>query len=176
MYKFFKKRSVHIMRNFLVLVLSVVLGLSCALTIGCQKKPGEEQNKAAEKAAEVKNTADEKAAEIKNTADEEAAEIKNTADEKAAEVNAKADEKAAEVKNTADEKAAEVNAKVAGWDSCEGCHRDSGKPAPSKTELLKRFKTERELIAAAKASKDPMMNNFKKDDLLKAAAKDLGLK
>jgi hypothetical protein len=143
MYKFFKNRSVHIMRNFLVLVLSLALGLSCALTMGCQKKPGEEQNKAAERAAEVKNTAD----------------------EKAAEANAKAVEKAAE-----------VNAKVAGWDSCKGCHTESGKPASSKVELLKRFKTEKELIAAAKASKNPMMNKFKKDDLLKAAAKDLGLK
>ena len=153
------------MRNFLVLVLSLALGLSFALTIGCQKKPGEEQNKAAEKAAEVKNTADEKAAEVKNTADEKATEAKNRADEKAAEVNAKADEKAAE-----------VNAKVAGWDSCKGCHTDSGKPAPSKADLLKKFKTEKELIAAAKASRNPMMNKFKKDDLLKAAAKDLGLK
>ena len=119
------------MRNFLVLVLSLALGLSFALTIGCQKKPGEEQNKAAEKAAEVKNTAD--------------------------------------------EKAAEVNAKVTGWDSCKGCHTDSGKPALSKADLLKKFKTEKELIAAAKRSKHPMMNNFKKDDLLRRAAKDLGL-
>jgi len=142
------------MRNFLVLVLSLALGLSFALTIGCQKKPGEEQNKAAEKAAEVKNKADEKATEVKDRADE-----------KAAEVNAKAVEKAAE-----------VNAKVAGWDSCKGCHTDSGKPAPSKADLLKRFKTEKELIAAAKASKNAMMNKFKKDDLLQAAAKDLGLK
>lgn len=85
-------------------------------------------------------------------------------------------EKATEVKNRADEKATEVNAKVAGWDSCKGCHTDSGKPALSKADLLKKFKTEKELIAAAKASKDPMMNKFKKDDLLKAAAKDLGLK
>ena len=152
------------MRKLLVLVLSLALGLSFALTIGCQKKPGEEQNKAAEKAAEVKNTADEKAAEVKNTADEKATAVKDRADEKAAEVNAKADEKAAE-----------VNAN-AGWDSCKGCHTDEGKPAPSKTDLLKKFKTEKEFIAAAKKSKNPMMNNFKKDDLLKPAAKDLGLK
>jgi hypothetical protein len=65
---------------------------------------------------------------------------------------------------------------AAGWDSCKGCHTDAGKPAPSKADLLKKFKTEKELIAAAKASKNPMMNNFKKDDMLKAAAKDLGLK
>src|ERR1700690_4295485 len=109
MYKFIKKRSVHIMRKFLVLVLSLALGLSFALTIGCQKKPGEEQNKANEKAAEVKDKADEKATEVKD----------------------RADEKAAEVKDRADEKAAEVNVKVAGWDACKGCHTDSGKPAPS---------------------------------------------
>jgi Skp family chaperone for outer membrane proteins len=66
--------------------------------------------------------------------------------------------------------------KAAGWDKCKGCHTDAGKPAPSKADLLKKFKTEKELIAAAKKSKNPMMSNFKKDDLLKAAAKDLGLK
>ena len=65
---------------------------------------------------------------------------------------------------------------AAGWDTCKGCHTDAGKPAPSKADLLKKFKTEKELAAAAKASKNPMMNNFKKDDVLKAAAKDLGLK
>ena len=131
------------MRKLLFLVLSLTLGLSLVLTIGCQKKPGEEQNKAVEKPAEVKDKAD----------------------EKATEVNAKAGEKASE-----------VNAKVTGWDSCKGCHTDAGKPAPSKADLLKKFKTEKELITAAKRSKNPMMSNMKKDDLLKAAAKDLGLK
>lgn len=164
------------MRNFLVLVLSLALGLSFALTIGCQKKPGEEQNKAAEKAAEVKNTANEKATEIKDRADEKATEVKDRAGEKAAEVKNTADEKAAKIDAKADEKAAEVKTKAAGWDKCKGCHTDSGKPAPSKADLLKKFKTEKELIAAAKASKNPMMSNFKKDDLLKPAAKDLGLK
>ena len=67
-------------------------------------------------------------------------------------------------------------ASATGWDTCKGCHTDAGKPAPSKADLLKKFKTEKELIAAAKAAKNPMMNNFKKDDVLKAAAKDLGLK
>ena len=165
MYKLIKERGVHIMRKFLVLVLSLALALSLALTMGCQKKPGEEQNKAAEKATEVKNTADEKAAEVKNTADEKATEVKDRAAEKAAETKEKAAEKADEMKE-----------KSAGWDSCKGCHTDSGKPAPSKADLLKKFKTEKELIAAAKRSKDPMMNNLKKDDMLKAAAKDLGLK
>jgi len=163
------------MRKLLVLVLSLVLGLSFALTIGCQKKPGEEQNKADEKAAEVKNTADEKAAELKNTADEKATEVKNTADEKATAVQDRADEKAAEVNAKAAEKAAEVNAD-AGWASCKGCHTDEGKPAPSKAELLKRFNTKKEFIAAAKRSKNPMMSKFKKHDMLRQAAEDLGLK
>ena len=65
---------------------------------------------------------------------------------------------------------------AAGWDSCKGCHTDSGKPAPSKADLLKKYKTAADLVKAAKASKNPMMNNFKKDDVLKEAAKDLGLK
>jgi len=141
------------MKKAMVLILSLALGFSLALNMGCQKKPGEEQNKAAEKAAAVRNTADEKAAEVRN----------------------RANEKATEVRNTTDEKAAEVNAEVAGWDSCKGCHTDDGKPAPSKATLLMKFKTEKELIAAAKRSKHPMMNNFKKDDLLRRAAKDLGL-
>lgn len=65
---------------------------------------------------------------------------------------------------------------MAGWDKCKGCHTDSGKPAPSKETLLKKFKTSGELIKAARASKNPMMNSFKNDEILKAAAKDLGLK
>lgn len=65
---------------------------------------------------------------------------------------------------------------AAGWDTCKGCHTDAGKPAPSKADLVKKYKTKKELIAAAKAVKNPMMGSYQKDDLLKAAAKDLGLK
>lgn len=67
-------------------------------------------------------------------------------------------------------------AAAAGWDKCKGCHTDAGKPGPSKATLTAKFKTADEFIKAAKESKNPMMNNFKKDDDLKAAAKDLGLK
>jgi hypothetical protein len=148
------KKGGYVSRKLLTLVLCLLLALSLVLTVGCQKKPGEEQNKAAEKAAEVKDKATEKA-----TA------VQNRADEKAAEINAKATEKAAEVK-----------AKVAGWDTCKGCHKDGDKPGPSKATLLKKFKTADEFINAAKASKNSMMNSFKKDDQLKAAATDLGLK
>jgi hypothetical protein len=148
------KKGGYVSRKLLTFVLCLLLALSLVLTVGCQKKPGEEQNKAAEKAAEVKDKATEKATEVQNRADE-----------KAAEINAKATEKAAEVK-----------AKVAGWDACKGCHKDGDKPGPSKATLLKKFKTADEFIKAAKASKNSMMNSFKKDDQLKAAATDLGLK
>ena len=137
------KKGGYVSRKLLTLVLCLLLALSLVLTVGCQKKPGEEQNKAAEKAAEVKD---------------------------------KATEKATEVKDKATEKAAEVKAKVAGWDTCKGCHKDGDKPGPSKATLLKKFKTADEFIKAAKASKNSMMNSFKKDDQLKAAAMDLGLK
>jgi hypothetical protein len=137
------KKGGYVSRKLLTLVLCLLLALSLVLTVGCQKKPGEEQNKAAEKAAEVKD---------------------------------KATEKATEVKDKATEKAAEVKAKVAGWDACKGCHKDGDKPGPSKATLLKKFKTADEFIKAAKASKNSMMNSFKKDDQLKAAATDLGLK
>jgi hypothetical protein len=148
------KKGVYVSRKLLTLVLCLLLALSLVLTVGCQKKPGEEQNKAAEKAAEVKDKAAEKATEVKD----------------------KATEKATEVQNRADEKAAEVKAKVAGWDACKGCHKDGDKPGPSKATLLKKFKTADEFIKAAKASKNSMMNSFKKDDQLKTAAADLGLK
>ncbi len=159
------KKSVYMRRRLWTVVLCLLLTFSLVLTIGCQKKPGEEQNKAAEKATEVKDKAAEKATEVKDKATEKATEVKDRADEKAAEVKAKADEKVSEVK-----------AKVTGWDSCKGCHKDGDKPGPSKATLLKKFKTADDFIKAAKESKNTMMNNFKKDDLLKAAAKDLGLK
>lgn len=134
------------MRKLFVSVLSLALALSLAVTMGCEKSQ--------EKAGEMKEKAAEKAGELKE----------------------KVAEKAGEMKEKAAEKVGEINEKGAGWNVCKGCHTDAGKPAPSKADLLKKFKTEKELIAAAKKSKDPMMNNFKKDDLLKAAAKDLGLK
>lgn len=65
---------------------------------------------------------------------------------------------------------------AAGWDSCKGCHKDGDKPGPSKDTLLMKFKTADDFIKAAKESKSPMMNSFKKDDQLKSAAMDLGLK
>ena len=126
------KKSGCFRRRLWTMFLCLLLAFSLVLTIGCQNKPGKEQNKAAEKAAEVKDKAVEKASEVK--------------------------------------------AKVTGWDSCKGCHKDGDKPGPSKATLLKKFKTAADFIKAAKESKNSMMNNFKKDGQLKAAATDLGLK
>jgi len=170
------KKGVYVGRRFWTVVLCLLLALSLVLTMGCQKKPGEEQNKAIEKVAEVKEKAVETAIEVKDKAVEKTTEIKDKAVEKAGEVKAKAVEKTSEVKAKATEMASEVKAKVAGWDSCKGCHRDGDKPASSKATLLKKFKTADDFIKAAKESNNPMMNNFKKDDQLKAATKDLGLK
>lgn len=151
------KGGICVMRRLLLLVLSTGLALSLALTMGCQK--------AKEKAEEVKEQATEKAGEMKEKVTEKAGELKEKAAEKADEMKEKAAGKVEEMKESA-----------GGWNTCKGCHTDAGKPAPSKATLLKKFKTEKELIAAAKATKNPMMNNFKKDDLLEAAAKDLGLR
>lgn len=65
---------------------------------------------------------------------------------------------------------------AAGWDACKGCHTDAGKPAPSKSDLTTKFKTADAFVKGAQASKSPMMNNYKKDDQLKAVAKELKLK
>lgn len=139
------------MRRFLILVLSLAATLSLALTTGCEK--------AKEKAVEMKDKAAEKAEDIKGKAAEKAGEMKDKALDKVV------------------EKAEEMKEKAGGWNSCKGCHTDSGKPAPSKADLLRKFKTEKELISAAKAEKNPMMSDIKGNDaLLKAAAKDLGLK
>lgn len=64
----------------------------------------------------------------------------------------------------------------AGWDSCKGCHTDSGKPGPSKASMLKKFKSADELVKAAMASTNPMMQGMKNETVLKAAAKEMGFK
>jgi hypothetical protein len=64
----------------------------------------------------------------------------------------------------------------ASWDTCKGCHTDSGKPGPSKAALLKKFKTSDDLVQAAMASTNPMMQSMKNETVLRAAAKDMGLK
>ncbi|MCI0469922.1 MAG: hypothetical protein L0Y62_07680 [Nitrospirae bacterium] len=65
---------------------------------------------------------------------------------------------------------------MASWDKCKGCHTDTNKPAPSKAAMLKKFKKAADFIKAAKDNKNPMMNAFKADADLSAAAKEIGLK
>ncbi len=69
-----------------------------------------------------------------------------------------------------------VSFSYASWDTCKGCHTDSGKPGPSKAAMLKKFKTSEDLVKAAMASTNPMMQSMKNETILKAAAKDMGLK
>ena len=59
-----------------------------------------------------------------------------------------------------------------GYQVCVPCH--NGRTAP---DLKGLFSSSDELIRTAKSVKDPMMRNIQQnDELLKAAAKDLGLK
>jgi hypothetical protein len=60
------------------------------------------------------------------------------------------------------------------WDKCKVCH--NGNMAPDEKTLKEKYKTADELIKAAKASQSSMMKNYKDDEQLKEAAKDLGLK
>ncbi|HMK56598.1 MAG TPA: hypothetical protein VK448_08190 [Dissulfurispiraceae bacterium] len=59
-----------------------------------------------------------------------------------------------------------------GYQACAPCH--NGHTAP---DLKGRFSSADELIRTAKSVKNPMMSNVQQNDaLLRAAAKDLGLK
>jgi len=60
------------------------------------------------------------------------------------------------------------------WDKCKVCH--NGNMAPDEKTLKEKYKTADELNKAAKASLSSMMKNYKGDEELKEAAKDLGLK
>jgi hypothetical protein len=60
------------------------------------------------------------------------------------------------------------------WDKCKVCH--NGNMAPEEKTLKEKYKTADELIKAAKESLSPMMKNYKGDEELKEAAKDLGFK
>jgi hypothetical protein len=62
-----------------------------------------------------------------------------------------------------------------GWDQCKGCH--NGNLAPDAKELKDKYTTAEKLVAAAKRSEDSLMESIKKNEnLLKEAAKDIGLK
>jgi len=59
-----------------------------------------------------------------------------------------------------------------GYQTCVPCH--NGRTAP---DLKGLFSSADELVRVAKSVKDPMMRNIQQNDaLLRAAAKDLGLK
>jgi cytochrome c553 len=61
------------------------------------------------------------------------------------------------------------------WNTkCIMCHKDGNTmKAPTKAALLEKYKTPDAFKKAAKASKNPMMKNFQKDDLLNEAVMDL---
>lgn len=60
----------------------------------------------------------------------------------------------------------------AGIERCTGCH--NGRVA---SDLKDRFKTEADLIRAAKSTKSPLMGSVRgNEEYLRAAARDLGLK
>lgn len=65
---------------------------------------------------------------------------------------------------------------TAEWDRCKVCHRPTGKPAPSKEELLKKHKSIPEFIHAAKSADTPMMTFVREnDELLDAVANEIGI-
>ena len=62
------------------------------------------------------------------------------------------------------------------WERCVVCHKDTGKPAPSKEQLLLRFNTVEEFVEAGKSSNNRMMNFVKtNDELLESVAREIGI-
>jgi hypothetical protein len=62
-----------------------------------------------------------------------------------------------------------------GWDQCKGCH--NGNLAPDAKELKDKYDTVDKLVAAARRSDNFLMESIKKnEELLREAAKDIGLK
>jgi hypothetical protein len=61
------------------------------------------------------------------------------------------------------------------WDTkCLGCHYDGNAfNAPTKDQILEKYKSSDEFVQAAMASKSKMMKPVQKEDVLKEAAKDL---
>lgn len=62
------------------------------------------------------------------------------------------------------------------WGRCVVCHKDSGKPAPSKEQLLLRFSTVEEFVQAGKSSDSRMMGYVKTNEkLLESVAREIGI-
>lgn len=61
------------------------------------------------------------------------------------------------------------------WDKkCIMCHKEGNSlKAPTKAALMEKYKTPDAFIKAAKESKNPMMKNYQKDDMLNEAVKDI---
>jgi hypothetical protein len=69
----------------------------------------------------------------------------------------------------------QISAESHAWDQCKGCH--DGNLAPDAKEFKEKYRTVDELVKAAKKSDDPFMSGIKKNEnLLREAAKALGLK
>ncbi len=65
-------------------------------------------------------------------------------------------------------------AQADGWNVCGGCH--NGMMAPTKDNLIAKYKTVEELIQGAQSSGSPMMAKIKENiEGLKAAAATIGL-
>jgi len=60
------------------------------------------------------------------------------------------------------------------WEKCKVCH--NGRTAPDEQALKTKYQTADSLIKGAQGALNPMMKNYKGDEELREAAKDLGLK
>ncbi len=68
-----------------------------------------------------------------------------------------------------------LHAYAASWDQCKGCH--DGVFAPDANAFKQKYKTADDFIRAAKESNEPLMKRYKNNgELLREAAKDIGLK
>jgi hypothetical protein len=62
------------------------------------------------------------------------------------------------------------------WERCSVCHKDTGKPAPSKEQLIIRFQSVEEFVQAGMASENRMMSFVKTNpELLETVAKEIGI-
>jgi hypothetical protein len=69
----------------------------------------------------------------------------------------------------------DLSAHAGGWDQCKGCH--DGTFAPDAKALKQKYRTADDFVKAAQKSDESLMKHFKKnEDLLRNAARDIGLK
>lgn len=66
---------------------------------------------------------------------------------------------------------------ASGWERCQLCHRDSGRPAPSKDTLIKKYPTAQGFLAAALSTYNSQMEFVRyNEDLIWEAASELNLR